>query len=71
MQSFVIFIYTYCGVLLELSVLNIDSGFFEEKKQTAFVGGRDLCMEEISGQQADHFEMRLLTMISAAESDVE
>ena len=54
MQSFVIFIYTYCGVLLELSVLNIDSGFFEEKKQTAFVGGRDLCMEEISGQQADH-----------------
>ena len=55
----------------KLSVLNIDSGFFEEKKQTAFVGGRDLCMEEISGQQADHFEMRLLTMISAAESDVE
>ncbi len=54
MQSFIIFIYTYCGVLLELSVLNIDSGFFEEKKQTAFVGGRDLCMEEISGQQADH-----------------
>ena len=51
--------------------MNIDSGFFEEKKQTAFVGGRDLWMEEISGQQADHFEMRLLTMISAAESDVE